>query len=138
MQIGISVDFTLPATDNRALLSIPMRRFLMQGMTLTHGYIASPGVVPIDTGRLRTSLQPGSGLTGVDPQDPPEWFKVGTNVKYAAPLDSPEERDPHYRAGPSKGNPTKGWLSDSPAHVRPQIEALLPALAADIRKAWGG
>lgn len=46
----------------------------------THGHLATPGIVPIDTGRLRSSLQPGSGTTGIDTANPPLWFKVGTNV----------------------------------------------------------
>ena len=179
LSINVKLGFSIPTGVPADILAKPMGRFLMQGMTLTHGYLASPGVVPIDTGRLRSSLQPGSGTTGIDPSpvprttpglarypcvsvipidtgrlrsslqpgsgttgiDPspvPLWFKVGTNVEYAAPLDSPETRDPHYRAGPSEGKPTKGWLSDSPKHVAASIEALYPRLAADIEAAFAG
>lgn len=135
--ISVTMDFKLPAGTAPELLARPMARFLMEGMTVTHGYLASPGVVPIDTGRLRSSLQPGSGTTGIDPASPPLWFKVGTDVEYAGPLDS-GSRNQHYRGGPSLGEPIKGWLSDSPEHVMPQIEALLPSLAADIMAEWGG
>lgn len=136
--IGVSIEFNLPAGTSAELLTKPMQRFLMEGMTLTHGHLSTPGIVPIDTGLLRSSLQPGSGLTGVDTATPPLWFKVGTNVEYAAPLDQPEERDPHYVGGPSAGKSTRGWLSDSRDHVKGQIESLLPSLAADIQAAWGG
>ena len=138
LSINVKLGFSIPTGVPADILAKPMGRFLMQGMTLTHGYLASPGVVPIDTGRLRSSLQPGSGTTGIDPSPVPLWFKVGTNVEYAAPLDSPETRDPHYRAGPSEGRPTKGWLSDSPKHVAASIEALYPRLAADIEAAFAG
>lgn len=136
--ITLSLEFTLPAGDAQALLARPMQRFLAEAMTLTHGHLSTPGIVPIDTGRLRSSLQPGSGITGIDTATPPLWFKVGTNVEYATALDQPEGWDPHYRGGPSKGNPTKGWLSDQVGQVAGAIEGLLPSLAADIQAAWGG
>lgn len=136
--ISVGIEFKLPSPHQAALLGKPMARFLMEAMTMTHGHLATPGIVPIDTGRLRSSLQPGSGTTGIDTASPPLWFKVGTNVEYAAPLDQPETRDPHYVGGPSAGKSTRGWLSDSPDHVRPMIEGLLPSLAADIQKTWGG
>lgn len=136
--ISIGIEFKLPAGTSAELLGKPMARFLMEGMTLTHGHLATPGIVPIDTGRLRSSLQPGSGTTGIDTANPPLWFKVGTNVEYAAPLDQPERRNPHYVGGPSAGNETRGWLTDSATAVGPMIEQLLPSLAADIRAAWGG
>ena len=139
--ISVGIEFNLPAGTSAELLAKPMARFLMEGMTMTHGHLATPGIVPIRRiggGRLRSSLQPGSGTTGIDTASPPLWFKVGTNVEYAAPLDQPETREPHYASGPSEGKPTRGWLSDSPDHVRPMIEGLLPSLAADIQKTWGG
>lgn len=136
--ISVGIEFNLPAGTSAELLAKPMARFLMEAMTMTHGHLATPGIVPIDTGRLRSSLQPGSGTTGIDTATPPLWFKVGTNVEYAAPLDQPEERDPHYIGGPSAGKSTRGWLSDQQDHVKGQIESLLPSLAADIQSAWGG
>lgn len=139
--ISVGIEFNLPAGTSAELLAKPMARFLMEAMTMTHGHLATPGIVPIRRiggGRLRSSLQPGSGTTGIDTATPPLWFKVGTNVEYAAPLDQPENRDPHYASGPSEGKPTKGWLSDQQDHVKGQIESLLPSLAADIQSAWGG
>jgi len=134
--IGVKVEYNMPNGTPTALLRRPLARYFTEIMTLTHGYLASPGVVPIDTGRLRSSLQPGSGVTGIDPSPLPLWAKVGTNVEYAGPLDDPEERDPHYRSGPSAGKSTKGWLSDSVGHIRAQQESLLPSLAADIQSEW--
>lgn len=135
--IGISIEFNLPAGTSADLLTKPMQRFLMEGMTLTHGYLVTPGVTPVDTEVLRTSLQPGTGTTGIDTARPPLWFKVGTDVEYAGVLDS-GARNQHYAGGPSKGEPIKGWLSDSPKAVGPMIEQILPYLAADIQKTWGG
>lgn len=132
--IGVSIAYKGPASTE-TLLARPMARFLTEAMTLAHGHLSTPGIVPIDTGRLRSSLQPGSGVTGIDPSPLPLWAKVGTNVEYAAPLDA-GARDAHYRGGPSAGNPIKGWLSDSPAHLQPQIQSLLPTLATDIQASW--
>ena len=87
---------------------------------------------------MPASRQPGTGTKGIDTASQPLWFKVGTNVEYAAPLDQPEARDPHYVGGTSAGKSTRGWLSDSRDHVKGQIESLLPSLAADIQAAWGG
>ena len=135
--ISVGIEFNLPAGTSADLLAKPMARFLMEGMTLTHGHLVTPGVAPKKDGLLTTSLQPGTGTTGIDTSRPPMWFKVGTDVEYAGVLDS-GARNQHYAAGPSKGEPIKGWLSDSRGAVGPMIESLLPSLAADIQSAWGG
>lgn len=120
------------------LLERPLRRFLTEVMLAAHANVAQPGRVPIRTGLLRSSLAPGGGVTMVDPNSPPEWSQVGTDKTYAAPLDKPVDRDPHYADGPSRGQPTAGWLSNTPAQIDSQIVKMRSELAKDIVASWRG
>ena len=47
--ITMTVEFKLPAGDAGALLTRPMQRFLTEGMTLSHGHLSTPGIVPIES-----------------------------------------------------------------------------------------
>lgn len=86
---------------------------------------------PVDTGRLRASL-----AIEVDPSPHPLWAKVGTNVEYGLPLDQPESRFPHYAAGPRAGEPTEGWLTETPSLARPQIDQALSIFGDEIESLW--
>lgn len=112
-----------------------MRRFFTTVMLAAHNDVAQPGRVPIDQGHLRSSLSPGGGVTMVDPSEPPKWAAVGSDVGYGSALESPQSRDPHYRAGPSKGQPTAGWLSKTLDNVQGAVDDALGELAASIEEA---
>lgn len=100
-----------------------------------HTLVAQPGRVPIDTGRLRQSLAPGGGVTMVDPSDPPEWAKVGTDVEvYPGVLD--ESSLFHYRDGPSAGQPTAGWFSSAPDAYAPEFAGVLNTLGNELVLEW--
>lgn len=111
-----------------------LREFWEDLMLLVHTNSAVHA--PIDTGHLRNSLQPGGGMTMVDPGNPAQWMRVASNVPYGAYLDEPEGRDPHYQRGPFAGKPTKGWLSDAPERLDAQINQLVDEFARVIDRAW--
>lgn len=121
-----------------AIMMKGMRDFFNTVMLAAHNDVARPGRVPIDTGHLRNSLSPGGGVTRIDPSEPPKWLAVGSNVSYALPLEAPERRDPHYRDGPSKGQPTKGWLSQTTDNVTGAVDEALAELAASMEGAHRG
>ena len=100
---------------------------------------AMPGVVPIDTGRLRASLSKGGSdnIFNMDAKPVPLFVKVGTKVLYAEPLEAPVTRTPHYRGGPSSGKPTAGWLTRALKNALPTIQAALDTAAKKIRDKWG-
>jgi len=118
------------------LLGGPLRTFFNTAMLLAHSDVAKAGRVPWDTGNLAGSLSPGGGATEIDPSPVPMWARVGTNVEYAAYLETGDKY--HYRGGPSSGKETRGWLSSTIQNVRPDIDGLLGDLAADIKAAWEG
>lgn len=101
----------------------PWRLMMTDLMVEVHGAANEAGRVPIDTGHLRDSLQPGAGVTDVDPNDPAKWARVGTNVDYGGYLDGGDQY--HYRGGPSQGKPTKGWLSDLPNAMSGTIDGIV-------------
>lgn len=124
--------------DFDALLSRSLRTFFSDVMLVAHADVAQAGRTPIDTGLLRSSLAPGgagAAVTRVDDHDPPTFAQVGTNVEYAGYLDAGEKY--HYRSGPSQGQPTKGWLSDTPDRVSGDVNKLVGDMAADIERGWG-
>jgi hypothetical protein len=86
---------------------------------------------PVDTGRLRASI-----THKVDGGNPPAWSKYGTNVKYARPLDQPVTRRPHYRSGPRRGQPTKGWLTDTLKDVKVAADGFVKDAVGDIEAKW--
>ena len=126
--------------DLAALFGAELRAFLEDVMTLAHGEVSEPGRSPLDTGRLRDSLAPGGGVTMVDRAATPTFAQVGTNVVYAGPLE--EGKHPlngasmNYRGGPSKGKPTKGWLSSTVQNVKPDIDGLLEDMAKRVEDGW--
>lgn len=113
----------------------PLRRMFEDWVLMAHGHVARAGRVPIDTGNLRSSLQPGAGVTGVDGANPPTWARVGTNVEYGGILDASDKH--HYASGPSAGKPLKGWLTDSPETFSTETNALIDDLAAALTATWG-
>lgn len=118
-----------------------VRMFFESVMFAGHRHLAQPGVVPIDKGKLRDSLSPGAGGTYVDKANPPKFARVGPPAgsevaRYAGALDDPKARDPHYRDGPSRGKPTRGWISNAPAAIEGEVRALVAELARELEGAW--
>lgn len=136
--VGVRVE-VVRSVETTRLLGGPLRKFFNRAMLAMHRYAATPGHVPIDQGYLRGSLSPGAGTTEVDSADPPQWAAMGSNLAYAGALNDPETRDPHYRDGPSAGQPTAGWLSRTLENNGENIEigSLLDQLAADLQAEWG-
>lgn len=127
----------LRSVTTKELLAEPLKRYLSRCMLAAHADVAQPGRVPIDTGHLRNSMSPGGGATMVDPSDVPQWAAVGTNVEpYPGVLEASAKH--HYADGPSKGNPTKGWLSDTIPNVADEVAKFQQQLAADIKGTWDG
>lgn len=123
--------------DFDRLLSTSLRTFFNDVMLAAHANVSQAGVVPIDEGLLRSSLAPGgagAAVTMVDPSDPPQFAQVGTSVVYAGALDKGNK---HYRGGPSAGQPTKGWLSETPNRVADEVNKLLGEMRADLENGWG-
>lgn len=114
----------------------PLRRMFDDWMLLAHGKVSTAGRVPIDTGNLRNSLQPGAGVTAVDSSNPPTWARVGSNVEYGGILDESDKT--HYAGGPSAGKPTKGWLTDAPETFSSETMRLIDDLSAALSRAWNG
>lgn len=133
----VTVKVEITRVPQGALLK-PMRRFWTRLQLAAHADAAQPGRVPIDTGHLRSSLAPGGGVSGIDPSDPPMWMAYGSNVPYGMYLEAPEKRDPHYRAGPSQGQPTEGWLSKTMDNMQGPIDEALAELAASMEAAHRG
>ena len=135
--VGVRVRVVRSVETSR-LLGEPLRKFFNRAMLAMHAYAATPGHVPIDQGYLRGSLAPGAGTTEVDSADPPQWAVMGSNLPYAGALNDPETRDPHYRDGPSAGQPTAGWLTRTLDGGGENIGLgdLLGQLAGDIQEAW--
>lgn len=126
------------SVDTARLLGGPLRKFFNRAMLAMHAYAATPGNVPIDQGTLRGTLAPGAGTTKVDSADPPMWAAAGSNLPYGGALNDPVSRDPHYRDGPSAGQPTAGWLSRTLEGGGENIGLgdLVGQLAADIEAEW--
>lgn len=125
--------------DLMRLVSAPLRQYFEGCLLVAYGDVATPGRVPIDTGYLRASLQPGAGVSKVDPSDPPQWAELGTNVSnagvnYGSVLEESDKT--HYAHGPSLGKPTKGWLSQTVKNVAGDVKNLQARMAADIKKGW--
>ncbi|MFQ5592510.1 MAG: hypothetical protein ACE5HE_15240 [Phycisphaerae bacterium] len=136
MSVGISIKVVREVTTNE-LFDKPLRAFFTDVMWAAVEDVAQPGRVPIDTGRLRGSLQPGAGTSEVDSSHPPQWAQIGTDIDYGKKL----EKEKHYRyaRGPSRGKPTRGWLSDTAKNIEAEVRGpLLAQLAADIEAAWRG
>jgi len=116
-----------------------MQDFWNTVMLLGHADVSRPGRVPIDTGHLRNSLSPGGGKTSIDPSPIPMWAQIDTNVSYAPYLEDEDGTDKyHYRGGPSKGKPTRGWLSATIPNIQSGVEAAVQRCAAAIEAAWKG
>lgn len=128
------------AHDIDKLIGAPLRRYMETCVLLAHGDVAQAGRAPIDKGYLRASLAAGAGVTGVDPADPPKWAQVGTNVtnggtSYPSIL---EESDRHnYAGGPSAGQPTRGWLSQTVQNVAGDVKQAQERMMKDIQNGWG-
>lgn len=95
MATRVTLDLTgrpprIPTAE--ALLGAPARRFAESVMLDGVNHLAS--VVPIDRGALRSSLQPGVGLTRVDGGALPAGVTWGTNLPYAGALDEGKRRGP--------------------------------------------
>lgn len=130
----------LREVSEEALFEVPLRRLFERIMLAAHADVAQPGRVPIDTNRLRASLAPGGGVTAVEGSFESGFVAIlGTNVQaYPRALEAPETRTPHYRGGPSTGQPTDGWLSKTKPAVEAQIPGFLSALARDMEAAFNG
>lgn len=118
-------------------LTGPLTDFFNAVMLEASGDASEAGVVPIDKARLRGSLQPGAaeGTTRIDRNKPPLWAEVGTNVDYGGALEKSNRT--HYRRGPSKGKPTKGWLSNSADRTAAKISRKMGApLAKALEDSW--
>ena len=123
------------------LVSDPLRRYFDTCLILSFLEASEPGNVPIDTGYLRASLQPGSGYSHVDPQDPPEFAIFGTDateygVSYPTVLEESDRT--HYASGPSWGAPTKGWLHLAILNVElgSGYKGALRRLSQEIKNYW--
>ena len=91
--------------------------------------------MPVDKGYLQDTLAPGGGVTEVGGDWPgPYYAQVGSGLVYGAVLEASTKT--HYRAGPSAGAETQGWLSRIVPPVTAEIPALAAKCAADIRAAW--
>jgi len=120
----------LRAKATPALYAIAVKNLLTKAVV--YGENQAKLNSPVDTGRLRASV-----THEVAGGSPPPWAKFGTNVRYARPLDQPVSRRPHYRGGPHRGMPTKGWLSDRLPEVKKEAEAkFVPAAAREIEGKW--
>lgn len=135
----IGLEKLLKALDGNALLAQPVKDALEKSGFAVLNEAHMPGVVPIDTGRLRASLSKGGAdnIFEMDAKPVPLWAKVGTKVVYAKPLAMPKTRNPHYRYGPSKGKETGGWADRALANALPKVEAILNAAAKKIAERWG-
>lgn len=127
------LDALLRKLRGQALYAQPYREALAKSALLVES--AGKKRAPVDTGRLRASI-----THRLDPRDAPLWAEVGTNVRhkgesYPAKLELSDRT--HYRRGPFKGQPTKGWLSGALQDSRAQIERFLAVAAAKIEAAWG-
>lgn len=116
-----------------------LRRFWNTIMLAAHADVARPGRVPIDTGYLRNSLSPGGGVTGIDPATPPMWMAYGSNVPYGTYLeDRGNTNRYHYLDGPSKGQLTTGWLSQTIPNIQSEIDSALQEMASATQRAFKG
>lgn len=118
-----------------------MRTFFEDAMLDAYNILVEPGRLPIDNHKLGDSLAPGAGGTYVDPKNPPTFARVGApkgseTEEYGSALDNPQSRTPHYADGPSRGNPTKGWMSSAPDAIEGDIRRSLDDFAANLERAW--
>lgn len=136
--MAVSVDARVTRTVNvDEVIGGATRKFLNRAMLAIHQSASQPGIVPIDTGLLRSSLAPGGGVTMVDPASPPTWARVGTSVAYGSALNDPETRTPHYRGGPSSGQETQGWLTERAVQgAESDIQAAAEQWAGDVEVGW--
>lgn len=130
---GNGVSVTMRVVDFDAVFAPTLRRFFTRVMLA--GHKAAAERAPVDKGILRGGLAPGAGATQVDTANPPKWAAVGTPVKtYPGVLN--ESTNTHYRAGPNAGRETKGWLSDVPAKIKPDIVNALGDMAGELKAGW--
>lgn len=127
--------------DIPSLVGDPLRKYFDTCLLLAYGEVAQPGRVPIRDNFLRSSLQPGAGVSRVDPSNPPKWAIIGTNLAAEKGEDAYprvlEEKDwPHYADGPSKGKPTKGWLSQTTQNVAGDVDKAQTRMMKDIASVW--
>lgn len=109
---------------------------------LTRGAITGENLAkeaaPIDFNRLR-----GAQSHEIAAGSPPPWSKYGTigggNVEvYGKALDQPASRNPHYRRGPRKGNPTQGWFSNTLPKVQDAVDGFIGNAIQKIEGKWHG
>ena len=118
----------------KKLLGVPLRRFFGEAMLVV--YNDAIDHAPRDFSVLAGSLAPG-GVTEVDPRDPPQYARVGTNVDYGTYLDDQDKTGRyHYRAGPNEGDATTGFLTGSLDRQGGAIDKLLKDAARDIESQW--
>ena len=131
--MGVEVRI-VKSVDIGKLLGVPLRRFFNEAMLVVYNDVVDHA--PVDTGILRASLAPG-GVTEVDPRDPPQYARIGTNVDYGTYLDDEDKTERyHYRGGPHKGQVTTGWLGDSLDRQGGAIDKLLKDASKDIESQW--
>jgi hypothetical protein len=143
----------LKKIERAYLLDGPQRTFLTKAAIVVQGKARERA--PVDKGRLNTSI-----AIEIDTAIPPQWAKVGTNIKspggasYPRILDESERT--HYRGGSAMGMPslravaqgkvragagsgarmgskTKGWFSKVPDLVQASIRALRTEMAREIK-----
>ena len=131
--MGVEVRI-VKSVDIGKLLGVPLRRFFNEAMLVVYNDVVDHA--PVDTGILRASLAPG-GVTEVDPRDPPQYARVGTNVDYGTYLDDQDKTGRyHYRAGPNEGDATTGFLTGSLDRQDGAIDKLLKDASKDIESQW--
>ena len=131
--MGVEVRI-VKSVDIGKLLGVPLRRFFNEAMLVVYNDVVDHA--PVDQGILRASLAPG-GVTEVDPSDPPQYARVGTNVDYGTYLDDEDKTGRyHYLRGPHKGQVTTGWLGDSLDRQGGAIDKLLKDASKDIESQW--
>jgi len=125
--------------DPAAVFGGPMRELFDRIMLLARSKAASPGQVPIDTGYLRQTLEPGGGVTEVSGSYESGFVaSVGSGLVYGAVLEAGTRKGAvmHYRAGPSAGDETKGWLSRIVPPVVAELPGLIGKFNAAVEAGW--
>lgn len=124
-----NLDNILRRMNHDYLLGAPWRK------AMTHATLAALSAAqersPVDTGRLRSSI-----TNRIDASSVPLWGEVGTNVFYGETLEFGARY--HYRAGPRRGAPTRGWFSGALDTAAGAIANALRDAARAIEAAWKG